>query len=73
MLVPEGQVATTMLDIYNYQSLVIEPAGSLAIAGLELMKEEIKGKSVVCIASGSNNEISRLPEIQLRSRIYKQI
>ena len=55
MLVPEGQVATTMLDIYNYQSLVIEPAGTLSIAGLELMKEEIKGKSVVCIASGSNN------------------
>ena len=33
-LVPEGLVAATMLDIYNYQSLVMEPAGALSIAGL---------------------------------------
>ena len=44
-----------MLDIYNYQSLVIEPAGALSIAGLEILKNEIKGKTVVCVASGSNN------------------
>ena len=60
-LIPEGLVASTMLDVYNYQSLVIEPAGALAIAGLELLKDDIKGKNIVCIASGSNNEISRLP------------
>lgn len=71
-LVPEGLVASTMLDIYNYQSLVMEPAGALSIAGLEIMKDKIIGKTVVCIVSGSNNEISRLPEIRLRSQLYKQ-
>lgn len=59
-----------MLDIYNNQSIILEPAGALSIAGLELRKNEIKGKSVVCILSGSNNDISRLPEIRLRSRLY---
>lgn len=67
----EGLVAKTMLEIYDNQSIIVEPAGALAIAGLELRKNEIKGKNVVCVLSGSNNDISRLPEIRLRCRIYE--
>ena len=47
-------------------------AGALSIAGLELMKDQIEGKNIVCILSGSNNDISRLPEIRLRCRLYQQ-
>jgi threonine dehydratase len=60
-LVHEGLIAKTML----------EPAGALGIAGLELQKDIIKGKTVICIISGSNNDISRLHEIRLRSAIYQ--
>lgn len=50
-----------MLDVYENQSIILEPAGALSIAGLELRKNEIIGKNVVCVLSGSNNDISRLP------------
>jgi hypothetical protein len=36
-----------------------------------MMREQIKGKTVVCILSGSNNDISRLPEVRVRSLIYE--
>ena len=60
-----------MLDIYTSQAIILEPAGALSIAGLELMKDEIVGKNVVCLLSGSNNDISRLPEIRLRCKLYE--
>jgi threonine dehydratase len=41
------------------------------VAGLEAMKGEIEGKTVICILSGSNNDISRLPEVRVRSLIYE--
>lgn len=43
------------------------------MAVLESMKDEIIGKSVICILSGSNNDISRLPEIRLRSKLYQEL
>ena len=49
-----------MIEMYDSQAIVSEPAGVLAVAGLEIMKDEIKGKNIVCILSGSNNDISRL-------------
>ena len=61
-----------MLEIYSEQAIILEPAGALSIAGLELMKDQIEGKNIVCILSGSNNDISRLPEIRLRCRLYQQ-
>lgn len=69
----EGLVAKTMLDMYSTEAIILEPAGALAVAGLELMKDRIIGKSVVCILSGSNNDITRLQEIKLRSLIYDKI
>jgi threonine dehydratase len=69
--VDEGLVAKTMLDVYENESLIVEPAGALSVAGLELRKEQIVGKNIVCVISGSNNDISRLPEIRLRSKIYQ--
>ena len=66
-LVPEGKVCSTILKLYNEDAIVAEPAGALSIAALDDLKEEIKGKSVVCIVSGSNNDIDRMQEIMERS------
>jgi len=69
--VPEGQVCTTILDLYNENAIVAEPAGALPIAALEQYREQIIGKTVVCVVSGGNNDIDRMQEIKERSLIYE--
>ena len=69
--VPEGKICTKILELYNRDALVIEPAGALSIAALDFFREEIKGKNVVCIVSGSNNDITRTEEIKERSLLYE--
>ena len=69
--VPEGAVCTSIIKLYNKSAIVVEPAGALSIAALKFYKEEIKGKSVVCIVSGSNNDITRMEEIREKSLIYE--
>lgn len=71
VLVPEGKVCTTILNLYNQQAIVVEPAGALTITALHFLKEELKGKNVVCIVSGSNNDIMRTEEIRERSLLYE--
>lgn len=70
-IVAEGKVCTTILELYNKDAIVVEPAGALSIAALENNAVEIKGKKVVCIISGSNNDIDRMPEIKERSLQYE--
>ncbi len=65
--VPEGKVCTKILEMYNESAIVVEPAGALPIAALDFYRDEIKGKNVVCIISGGNNDIERTPEIKERS------
>ncbi|WP_163326311.1 threonine ammonia-lyase [Draconibacterium mangrovi] len=69
--VPEGKICTKILELYNRDAIVIEPAGALSIAALDFYREEIKGKNVVCIVSGSNNDITRTEEIKERSLLYE--
>lgn len=69
--IPEGKICTTILELYNKDAIVAEPAGALAIAALEFHKEEIKGKKVVCIVSGGNNDIDRMSEIKEMSLLYE--
>lgn len=71
ILVPEGKVCTTILRLYNEEAMVVEPAGALTIAALDFYKEQIKDKTVVCIVSGSNNDIERTAEIKERSLLYE--
>ena len=68
--VPEGQVSQTILDLYSKQAIVVEPSGALTVAALEQMKDQIKGKTVVCIISGGNNDISRMAEIEEQAMVY---
>jgi threonine dehydratase len=70
-LVPEGRVCSTILKLYNEDALVVEPAGALSIAALEDYASQIKGKKVVCIVSGSNNDIERMQEIKERALQYE--
>ncbi|MBD0295272.1 MAG: threonine ammonia-lyase, partial [Flavisolibacter sp.] len=70
-LVPEGKVCSVILKLYNEEALVVEPAGALSIAALDDYADEIKGKKVVCIVSGSNNDIDRMQEIKERSLQYE--
>jgi len=70
-LVPEGKACSTILQLYNEDAIVVEPAGALSIAALGDYADEIKGKNVVCIVSGSNNDIDRMPEIKERSLQYE--
>ena len=71
VLVPEGKVCSTILNLYNQQAIVVEPAGALTISALYFLKEKLKGKKVVCIISGSNNDIMRTEEIRERSLLYE--
>lgn len=71
--VPEGKVCQTILDLYNKDAIVVEPAGALSIAALDLFSEEIKGKNVVCVVSGSNNDITRTAEIKERALVYANL
>ena len=71
LLVPEGKVCSTILQLYNEEAIVAEPAGALTIAALDFYKEKIKGKNVVCVVSGGNNDITRTEEIKERSLLYE--
>lgn len=70
-LVDEGLICSTILDLYGKQAIVVEPAGALSVAALELMKNQLKGKTVICVISGGNNDINRMAEIEERSFIYE--
>ncbi|MCM3713539.1 threonine ammonia-lyase IlvA [Halalkalibacter oceani] len=71
VLVPEGKICTTILELYNQNAIVAEPAGAMSITALDFYKEEIKGKTVVCVVSGGNNDIGRMQEMRERSLIYE--
>lgn len=71
VLVPEGKVCTSILNLYNEHAIIAEPAGALPLAALDFYKDEIKGKSVICVISGGNNDIGRMQEIKEKSLIYE--
>ncbi len=70
-LVPEGKICSTILKLYNEEAIVVEPAGALSVAALDDYAEQIKGKKIVCIVSGGNNDIGRMQEIKERSLQYE--
>ena len=71
LTIDEGLVCSTILKVYNENALVVEPAGALSIAALELLKDDILGKNVVCIVSGGNNDITRMEEMKERALLYE--
>lgn len=73
LTIPEGKVCQSILDLYNRDAIVVEPAGALTISALDYFADEIKGKNVVCIVSGGNNDITRTAEIKERALLYGQL
>lgn len=71
LLIPEGKVCSTILQLYNEEAIVAEPAGALSVSALDDVKHLIKGKNVVCVIGGGNNDISRTEEIRERSLLYE--
>ena len=71
VVVPEGAVCTSIIDMYNKSAIVVEPAGALSVAALRFYADKIKGKRVGCIISGSNNDITRTEEIREKSLLYE--
>ncbi|MCI1904572.1 MAG: threonine ammonia-lyase IlvA [Enterococcaceae bacterium] len=69
--VDEGQVCTTILNLYSKQAIVAEPAGALSVAALTELKDQLAGKTVVCVISGGNNDINRMAEIEERSLVFE--
>ena len=70
LLIPEGKICTTILKLYNEDAIVVEPAGALAVAALDQLKD-IEGKTVVCLVSGGNNDIERMQEIKEKSLLFE--
>ncbi len=70
-LVPEGKICTTILELYNENAIVAEPAGAMPISALDFYRDEIKGKTVVCVVSGGNNDIGRMEEMREKSLRYE--
>jgi len=71
IVVDEGQVANTVVDLYQNEGIVAETSGALSISALENIKDKIKNKTVVCVISGGNNDLLRYPEILERSLVYQ--
>ena len=71
IVIDEGHVCSKILEMYNQQSYIIEPAGVLSLCALDILKPEIKNKNVVCIISGGNSDVFRMTEILERSLIYE--
>lgn len=73
-LVPENRLCSTLLEFLNHEGMVLEPAGALAIDALKNFEpSELKGKTIVCIASGGNFDFERLPEVKERAMRYEGI
>lgn len=70
-LVDEGKLCSTIIKMYNEHGIVLEPAGTLSVSVLDQYKDVIKNKNVICILSGSNNDITRTEEIRERSLLYE--
>ncbi|WP_020391693.1 threonine ammonia-lyase IlvA [Kribbella catacumbae] len=71
--VPEGLVCSEMLELYQTDGLIAEPAGALAAAALGTAVEVKPGETVVCLLSGGNNDVSRYGEILERSLVHEGI
>ncbi len=69
--VPEGKVCSTILELYNNDAMVVEPAGALTIAALDQLSEQLQDKTVVCVVSGGNNDINRTEEIREKALLYE--
>ena len=73
VLVSEGEICQSILTLYNKEAIVVEPAGAMSTAALDTIADEIKGKNVVCLICGGNNDITRMAEIKERALLEARL
>ncbi|MCF6271998.1 MAG: threonine ammonia-lyase IlvA [Rhodobacteraceae bacterium] len=66
IIAPEDRICATMIEMLNIEGVVLEPAGALAIDGLQDITD-IAGKTVVAVVSGGNFDFERLPDVKERA------
>ncbi|MDT9592879.1 threonine ammonia-lyase IlvA [Nocardioides zeae] len=78
LAVPEGLICVEMLDLYQAEGIIAEPAGALASAGLRLALDPrsgveplAPGSTVVCVVSGGNNDVSRYADVVERALVFE--
>ncbi|GAB18826.1 threonine dehydratase, partial [Gordonia effusa NBRC 100432] len=73
--VDEGAICSAMLELYQNEGIIAEPAGALTTAGLAELDLAAMGldsdATVVCLVSGGNNDVSRYGEIIERSLVHR--
>lgn len=70
LLAPENRICVTLSEMLNVEGIVLEPAGALAIDVLSDLRDDIAGKTVVCVSSGGNFDFERLPEVKERAQRF---
>jgi len=70
LLIDEGHVCSKIIQMYNDNGFIIEPAGVLSLCALDIYPD-IKGKNVVSVISGGNSDVFRMPEILEKSLVYE--
>ena len=73
VLVSEGKICQSILKLYNKEAIVVEPAGAMSTASLKMISKDIKGKNVVCLICGGNNDITRMAEIKERALLEAKL
>lgn len=68
--VDEGAVCTEMLELYQSDGIIAEPAGAMATAVLACLAIEA-GATVLCLLSGGNNDVSRYGDVLERSLVHR--
>lgn len=71
LVVDEGAICSTILSLYNDEAIVVEPAGAIGVAALELYKSKLKNKNVGVIICGGNNDVARTEEIRERALLWE--
>ena len=69
----EDRICATMIEMLNIEGIVLEPAGALSIDALSDLRDQIKGKTVVCVTSGGNFDFERLPEVKERAQRFSGV
>lgn len=63
-IINNNRLCNEIINLYQEDGIIVEPAGALSVCGLDFInKGNIKGKNIVCILSGGNNDLMRYPEI----------
>ena len=73
LLVDEGEICQNILTMYTQDAIVVEPAGAMSVSALSQLSTEIKGKNVVCLVCGGNNDITRMAEIKERALLFSNL